>query len=202
MELTVHGKQIDVGDALRTHVAGKIEDLNQKYFNHATYATVTFSREGHGHPRTKAHISIQVGKNIMVVADAVEADPYVSFESAAQKVGKQLRRYKRKLRDHHERLEQTPESEMTKARAYVLAATPEQNDEKEESGSVPQGDDPVIIAEMATNIETLSVSEAVMRMDLAGKNALMFRNASHNNLNMVYRRPDGTIGWVDPENQV
>jgi ribosomal subunit interface protein len=198
MELTVHGKQIDVGDALRTHVTDKIEDLNQKYFNHATYATVTFSREGHGHKKTKAHISIQVGKNIMVNADAVESDPYVSFESAADKVGKQMRRYKRRLRDHHERLEQTPETEMQKARSYVLAKTPEQ--EKDELTGLPQGDDPVVIAEVETRIETLSVPEAVMRLDLSGKNALMFRNGKSKGLNMVYRRTDGTIGWVDPQN--
>jgi ribosomal subunit interface protein len=200
MELTVHGKQMDVGDALRTHVSDKLEDINQKYFNHATFATVTFSREGHGHPKTRAHISIQIGKNIMVIADAVELDPYVSFEAAATKVSKQLRRYKRKLRDHHERLEQTPETEMLKARDYVLAS--EQNDAPPvgEDG-VPQGDDPIVIAEMAMDIETLSVSEAVMRMDLSGQPALMFRNASNSGLNMLYRRYDGNIGWVDPVNR-
>lgn len=202
MELTVHGKQMDVGDALRTHVADKITDLNEKYFNRATYATVTFSREGHGHPRTKAHISIQVGGNIMVVADAIENDPYQSFESAASKVGKQLRRYKRKLRDHHERLEQSPEAEFLRAKSYVIAAAPEQDDEpvSEDLTDLAKGDDPLIIAEMDSRIETLSVSEAVMRMDLANKNAFMFRNAGTGKFNMVYRRPDGTIGWVDPEN--
>lgn len=201
MELNVHGKQIDVGDALRTHVEDKLEGLNQKYFNHATFATVTFSREGHGHPRTKAHISIQIGKNIMVVADATDNDPYASFEAAAEKVGKQLRRYKKKLRDHHERLEETPETEILKARDYILAAIPEQDtaphDTDEDTG-VPEGDDPVVIAEMTTDIQTMSVSEAVMRMDLSGQPALLFRNASHNEINMVYRREDGNIGWVDP----
>lgn len=196
MELSVHGKQIDVGDALRGHVEGKLEDLNQKYFNHATFATVTFSREGHGKPLTRAHISVQVGKNIMVVADAVENDPYVSFENAAEKIGKQMRRYKRRLRDHHERLEQTPESEIAKARDYVLAAATEQDiaqPEKEE--------DPVVIAEMTTDIDTMSVSEAVMRLDLSGQNALLFHNASHKGINLVYRRTDGNIGWVDPLNK-
>lgn len=203
MELNIHGKQIDVGDALRTHVSEKLEDLNQKYFNHATFATVTFSREGHGKPQTKAHIQIQLGKNIMVIADALENDPYVSFEAAAEKVSKQLRRYKRKLRDHRERMEQTPEQEILKARDYVLAATPEQNDEpaeQVEDDGVPEGNDPIVIAEMATQIETLTVSEAVMRMDLAGNPALMFRNVKNGNLNMVYRRTDDAIGWVDPEN--
>jgi ribosomal subunit interface protein len=200
MELTVHGKQINVGDALRTHVSDKLEDLNQKYFNHATFATVTFSREGHGHPKTRAHISIQLGKNIMVIADAVENDPYVSFEAAAEKVSKQLRRYKRRLRDHHERLEQTPENEITKARDYVLSAS-NTDEAKPQDDDVPQGEDPVVIAEMSASIETMSVSEAVMRMDLSGQPALMFRNASHGGLNMIYRRADGNLGWLDPENQ-
>ncbi len=197
MDLTVHGKQIDVGAALRTHVQEKIEDLNQKYFNHSTFATVTFSKEGHG-KLIKSHISIQLGRNILIVADATEADPYIAFDAAAQKAGKQLRRYKRRLRDHHDRLEQTPESEITKARDYVLAMEGETaNNDNEISHEV--GEDPVIIAEMSTDIQTMSVSEAVMRMDLAGQPALLFRNASHQGLNVVYRRPDGNVGWIDPE---
>lgn len=203
MDLTVHGKQLDVGDALRTHVSEKLEDLSEKYFNHATFATVTFSREGHGHPQTRAHIQIQLGKNIMVMADATEMDPYVSFDAAAEKVSKQLRRYKRKLRDHHEREAKVkdPETEIIKARKYTLAVEPEvlEQDNQEPEDDVPQGDDPVIIAEIDSDIETLSVSEAVMRLDLSGYPAMMFRNAKSQQINMVYRRPDGNIGWVDPE---
>jgi ribosomal subunit interface protein len=193
MELSVHGKQIDVGDALRIHVTDKLEDLNQKYFNHATFATVTFSREGHGKPRTKAHISVQIGKNIMVVADAVETDPYVSFENAAEKIGKQMRRYKRRLRDHHDRMEQEP-GETNSATDYVLAAASEQD-------TAQEVENPVVIAEMTTDILTLSVSEAVMRLDLAGQPALLFKNASNGGINMVYRREDGHIGWVDSSAQ-
>lgn len=196
MEISIHGKQMDVGDALRAHATEKLTDLSHKYFNHTTYITVTFSREGHGHPLTRAHILIQVGKNIMVVADSVEADPYVAFDSALAKAGKQLRRYKNRLRDHHERLEQTPESEVTRARDYVLAM-----DEMEHHDEVPRaGQDPVVIAEMSMEIQTMSVSDAVMRMDLSGQPLLLFRNASHEGLNVIYRRPDGNVGWIDPEN--
>lgn len=198
MEITVHGKQINVGDALRAHVEDKINDLNEKYFNHAAFATVTFSKEGHG-KLIKAHIHIQMGKNILIMADAVESDPYVSFDAAAEKAAKQLRRYKRKLRDHHDRLEQTPETEFMKARDYVLAAMPDAENANDDSNNKDDDDNPVIIAEMATNIQTMSVSEAVMRMNLAGQPALMFRNATHNELNMVYRRADGNVGWIDPE---
>jgi len=202
MELNVHGKQIDVGDALRTHVSDKLEDLNQKYFNHATFATVTFSKEGHGKPQTRAHITIQLGKNISVIGDSTDADPYKSFEEAAEKVGKQMRRYKKKLRDHHERGDSTPEQEIQKARNYVLQATPEQDEgaaevETHDENGVPLGDDPVVIAEMTTDIQTLSVSDAVMRMDLEGRDVYVFRNASNKEINVVHRRDDGNIGWID-----
>ena len=199
MQLTVQGKQIDVGDALRTHVSDKLEDINSKYFNHASFATVTFSKEGHGHPLIKAHISIKVGKNIMVIADDQNNDPYNAFDSAADKVAKQLRRYKKKLRDHHQRQVQTPESEILKARDYTLAIEPEENDEQdnEEAGS----DEPLIIAEMTKDIEKLAVSDAVMRLDLSGENALVFRNAKNDGLNVVYRRSDGNIGWIDPNGE-
>lgn len=196
MELAVHGKQMNVGESLRGHVKDKLEDLSTKYFNHTTYASVTFSRDGHGHQQTKAHITIQLGKNIMVMADAIETDPYVAFDAAAAKAGKQLRRYKRRLRDHHSRIEQTPESEILKARDYVLAS------EQDTEGEAPESSgDPVVIADMATSIQSMSVSEAVMRMDLSGQPALLFRNASHGGLNMIYRRSDGHVGWVDPENE-
>lgn len=202
MQLTVQGKQMDVGDALRTHVSDKLEDINNKYFNRAIDATVTLAPEGHTF--TKTHISIRVGKDIMVMSDAIESDPYVSFDTAAEKVAKQLRRYKKMLRDHHQRMEETPEAEIMKARDYVLATTgPEaeeqDNDSNGEDDAVPHGDNPLVIAEMVTNIQTMTVSEAVMRLDLSGENALMFRNSQHNGLNIVYRRKDGNVGWIDPE---
>lgn len=192
MQLSVQGKQIDVGTALTTHVEEKLNDLNNKYFNRAIDATVQFSREGHGF--FKAHISIRVGKNILIMGDAIESDIYLAFDMAAAKVAKQLRRYKNRLRNHHRKLEETPETEIMKAQNYVIA-TQEHHEEAEE----PVDDEnPIVIAEMTDHIETLSVSDAVMRMDLAHSTALLFRNAKHGGLNLVYRRNDGNIGWVDP----
>lgn len=186
MQLTVQGKQIDLGDALRVHVEEKIEDLNEKFFNHATHATVTFSREGHGHGLVRCHISISIGKNINVMADGVEGDPYLAFDTAIAKAASQLRRYKNRLRDTHERMERAVE-ESTMARDLTLGEDADEGNEEH----------PPVIAELTTEIQTLSVSEAVMLMDLAGQPAMLFRNASHNGLNMVYRRKDGNIGWVD-----
>ncbi len=196
MELAVHGKQMDVGDALRGHVSEKMNDLSTKYFNHTTYATVTFSRDGHGHQKTKAHIMIKLGRNILIVADAVEMDPRAAFDFAAERAAKQLRKYKNRLRDHHERTERTPETENLKARDYVIATTEQDNEED----APQQAAGPAVIADMTTSIQSMSVSEAVMLLDLSGQPALMFRNASHDGLNMIYRRSDGNIGWVDPEN--
>lgn len=199
MQLTVQGKQIDVGESLKTHVEEKLSDVNDKYFNRAIEAIVTFSREGHAFIKT--HISIHVGKDIMVMSDAVETDPYVSFDEAAAKVAKQLRRYKKRLRDHHQRLEETPETSSIKARDYVLATSPSNDDKSEDTAEedIALGQDPAVIAELSTSIQVMTVSEAVMRMDLSGQPALLFRNANHDGINMVYKRSDGNVGWVDPE---
>ena len=187
MQISIHGKQMDLGDALRAHINDKLEDINEKYFNRAIDAQVTLTPEGNAF--VKSHISIRVGKDISVMADAQNTDAYAAFDSAAEKVAKQLRRYKKRLRDHHERLEET---NVIPAQNYVL--TPEVEAQEE-----PEKHEPVIVADVITNIQSMSVSEAVMRLDLSGENALMFKNAQHDGLNMVYRRGDGNIGWVDPQ---
>ncbi len=198
MQLTVQGKQIDVGDALRTHVQEKLDDINAKYFNRAIDANVHFNREGQGFFR--AHIAIRVGKNIQIMGEAIENDIYLAFDVAAAKVAKQLRRYKNRLRSHHRRIEETPETEIMKAQAYVLAMGQDEDRENDSSAADTETHTPLIIAEMTSEsqIETLSVSEAVMRMDLAHQTFFLFRNAKHGGLNVVYRRDDGNIGWVDP----
>ena len=200
MDLTINGKQMNVGDALRTHVTEKLNDIDAKYFNRAFAVGVTFAPEGHGFIKT--HISLKVGKDIMVTATTTEAEAYASFDAAAMKIAKQLRKYKNRLRDHHERIEQTPESEMIKAREYTLASeTLDSANEQHEEESKEVADDKLIVAEMPMQIQKMSVSEAVMRLDLAGHTALLFRNPKNNSLNMVYKRADGNIGWVEPQDQ-
>ena len=187
MQISIHGKQMDLGDSLRSHITGKLEDIDHKYFHRAIEAIATLSPEGNAF--TKAHVSFRVGKDIFVVADAKNTDPYAAFDAAAEKVAKQLRRYKKRLRDHHDRLE---ESNIIPAQAYTLSPEPE-------APSEPDKHDPIVIADMVTNIQIMSVSEAVMRLDLSGENAFLFRNAQHDGLNMIYRRKDGNVGWVDPQ---
>ena len=188
MQLSVKGKQLDVGDAWRRHVEENLPDVVAKYFDNAQDAQVMLSRQG---STFRVDITVHVGKRIIVQSHGATGDAYSAFEQAGDHMGKRLRRYKRRLRDHHR--ERSDEVESLPAQQYVLAGedtgTETDPDEK---------DEPVVIAEMETAIEILSVGEAVMRMDLANLPALMFRNRAHGGLNMVYHRGDGHIGWVDP----
>ncbi len=188
MQLSVKGKQIDVGDALRGHVEARLKEHVGKYFNDSVDAQVTFSREAH---LFRADIVVHAGRGILLQANASASEPYPAFDMAADRLVSRLRRYKKKLVDHHHELNRREEALV--AQAFVLHGT---DDGKEEEVA----DNPVVVAEMTTPIETLTVSEAVMRLDLGDLPALMFRNRKHGGFNMIYRRPDGHIGWVDPAN--
>jgi ribosomal subunit interface protein len=190
MQVLVSGKQIDVGDSLRGHVTATAAAIVERYFDRAIEAHVVFSRERH---LILSDISVHAGRGLLVQCHGEAADAYVAFDSAVERLDKQLRRYKRRLRNHHK-----PAREGGDAQAaidYILALT---SDEEEAKPAADTGDQPLIIAEMQTSIPQLSVSDAVMRLDLADLPALMFRNPTHGNLCMVYRRRDGNIGWVDP----
>ena len=190
MNLTVKGKHLDVGDSLRAYVKDHLGALTEKYFSNPIEATVAFVHEAHLY---RTDISVRIGRGILLQSSADATDIYPSFDAAADKLGKRLRRYKRRLRDHHNN-DATPAAEL-QARQYVIEA------EREDAvGADDAGREPVVIAEMATTIETMSVAEAVMRMDLAELPALLFRSGAHGGLNMIYRRPDGNVGWIDPKN--
>lgn len=194
MQVTVKGKQLDVGDALRTHVKDQLASMVGKYFGNPMEATVILSKEAHLY---KADIQVHVGRGILLQSNAEATEPYPAFDDAAEKVAKRLRRYKRRLKDHHERttIAQLP---VQSARKYILEAQPEGDDAEDEVPAEANGHHGTVVAEMETSIEMLTVGEAVMRMDLADLPALMFRNRAHGGLNMIYRRADGNIGWVDP----
>lgn len=190
MQLSVKGKQLDLGEALRSRIEGELPVVIGKYFDNPVDATVTLSKDAQDF---RADIVVHVGKGILVQSHACAGDARTAFDAAAEHVGKRLRRYKRRLRDHHKDRE---DAETLPAHQYVLEAEADRDDLGDEDGREP--DQPVIIAEMQTTIEVLTVGEAVMRLDLANLPALMFRNGAHGGLNMVYRRGDGNIGWVDP----
>ncbi len=187
MDLAIKGKGLDVGEALRAHIEAELNGIVAKYFARALDATVAVSREAH---RFRADITVHPLKSVVIQGHAAADDAYAAFDSALERIAKQLRRYKRRLNDHHKhRLS----DETIPAQQYVIA--PESDEEE-----LPADGQPAIIAELATEIETLSVGEAVMRMDLADVPALMFRNRAHGAMNVVYRRRDGNIGWIDPAN--
>ncbi len=189
MNLTVSGKQIDIGEALRDHVQRTLETAVGKYFDGAIEGAVTFSREAH---EFRSDISVHVGRNIMAQSHGLANDPYLAFDAACEHVAKRLRRHKRRLRDHNTRKVRQAEESIL-ALQTIIAGEPEASDET-------AGHEPLVVAEMQTNVEMMTVGEAVMRLDLGQLPALMFRNRANGLFNMVYRRPDGNIGWVDPQN--
>lgn len=192
MHIIVEGHQIDIGQALQTYVTESLTDLCAKFFDHTISGDVTFQPEKHGYH--KCDITVSVGNGIVLKASDTEGDIYKAYDRAADKIKKQLRRYKARLRDHHRRV-QDQQPDQLAAAAYVLQPEPE--DQELQAQADDKG---LIIAETQTVIETLSVSDAVMRMDLADVNAYMFRNSKTNQLSVVYRRKDGHIGWIDPSN--
>ena len=185
MEIQVHGKNMDVGEALRGHAEAILKTHVSKYFSRAIDAQATFSRAAHGF---RSDISVHPRRGLLVQGSAEAGDAYAAFDVAINRIDKQLRRYKRRLNDRHKDRE---DEDVLRAQQYVLAP---ENEAEEESSDTP----PVIVAEMPHDIATLTVSEAVMRLDLANTPVLMFRSKANGVLNVVYRRDDGNIGWIDP----
>ncbi|MBL8686185.1 MAG: ribosome-associated translation inhibitor RaiA [Alphaproteobacteria bacterium] len=186
MTIVVKGKHLDITEALRQHVNDRLKNVYEKFFGEAIDTTVTVSQEGH---LFLTHISSHVSRSILVQSDAKADTAYVAVDMACENLGKQLRKYKQRLQDHRRR-------KVTVEPAWYSVLSPEEDEANHQS---PTNASPVIVAEMEAKIDTLTVSEAVMRLDLAKISALMFRNQSHGQLNMVYRRIDGNIGWIDPE---
>ncbi|MXU64685.1 ribosome hibernation-promoting factor, HPF/YfiA family [Oceanomicrobium pacificus] len=190
MRIQVNGKQIDVGDALRTHVEDRLTEVVGKYAERPVEAVVTFSKDRH---EFICDASVHLSTGMSAQAKSAANEVYDSFEGALDRMEKQLRRYKRRLKDHH-RSRPDPIEAMNAA-AYVLAGT-----SHEEESQEPESLQPIIIAETKTQVQSLSVGEAVMQMELAGAPMLVFRNESSGNVNVVYQRDDGNIGWIDPNN--
>ena len=190
MQIQINGKQIDVGEALRAHVSTRLAGAVGKYAERAVDAQVTFSREG---SFFKADAQVHLPTGLVAQAKGADADIYAAFEGCAERLEKQLRRYKRRLKDHH--AARPAPFEAVAAPAYVIASAGEHAEDAE-----PETLDPVIVAETTMDIKKISVGEAVMQMELAHATFLMFRNERHGGLNVVFRRDDGNIGWVDPAN--
>jgi len=187
MRYQISGKQIDIGSALQTHVENELNSVVEKYAERPTDANVIFSKSA---AEFVCEATIHLSTGLTAQAKAHAHEIYAAFDQCSEKMEKQLRRYKRRLKDHHR--QRSEPVELSEASAYILAS--DSNGEESEPDTLQ----PIIVAEMETQIPSLSVGEAVMQMELAGAPVLVFRNEGNDGLNVVYRRDDGSIGWIDP----
>lgn len=188
MRYQISGQQINIGDALQEHVKTTLDDVVAKYAQRPTDISVIFSKSGHEHV---CEITIHLSTGLNATAKARDNEIYASFENSSDKLEKQLRRYKRRLKNHHK--ERPEPIELVGAASYVLSS--DQDKELNE----PEDLQPVIIAETEAKIPSISVGEAVMQMELAGSEFLVFKNEAQRMINVVYRRDDGNIGWIEPQ---
>jgi ribosomal subunit interface protein len=192
MHITVSGKQVDVGDALRTYVTEQLGIICGKYFDHALEAHVVFSK---ARSFFMCDIQMHAGRNLILRGEGEAQDAHAAFDAAAEHLAKRLRRWRRKVNDHARDL--ANRERPIAAKQYVLSQEqPSGATEDEDHGA--DGIHGVVVAEMPAEIETLTVGEAVMRLDLAHAPVLMFREKKSGSLSVVYRRDDGHIGWIDP----
>jgi ribosomal subunit interface protein len=194
MEITVSGKQVDLSDALRIRVADQLGQITGKYFDYALEANVTFSR---ARSFFCCDINVHAGRGLVLRGEGEAADAHSAFDDAAEHIAKRLRRYRRRVNEHARALAQRARPEA--ARQYVLRQE-EVTDNGADLAARPAGAIAfaTVIAETVSEISSLTVSEAVMQMDLADQTVMMFRNSTTGEYNVIYRRSDGHIGWIDP----
>ncbi len=184
MSINISGKHIEVGESLSNHITNAIESISQRYFGEPIEAHIVISKDGH---RFVIDLSLHLSKNFVVRSHGEDDDAYRAYDLAAEKLESRIKRYKSRLRDTR----RSNHDDAIPALQYTISH------DHEDQGQ----DTPLVIAEMGSHIPTLSVSEAVMEMDLVGHPVFMFKNSKHGEFNVVYRRPDGHIGWIDPKNK-
>jgi ribosomal subunit interface protein len=191
MQVQVSGKHVDVGDALRERVADEITSSIGKYFERGGDADVVVSREGHSF---RVDCAVQLASGQQLRSHGLGGDAHAAFGAALHKVETRIRRYKRKLKSHSN----AANAKAAETASYFVLQSPDEapDDHWDEAGEQPPAG--LVIAETDHAIKTLTVSAAVMELDLAEAQTVMFRNAAHGGLSVVYRRPDGNIGWIDP----
>lgn len=192
MDVQITGKAIDLGNALQTHVNEQLEAGVRKYFDRWAEAQVTFDKEG---PEIEVEITLHLASGVFLAARSTAHDAYGAFDTALEKLEKRVRRYKRRLKDHHANAREALPAET--ASSYVIASSGELEEANGRDDSADDGDNPLIVAEGTTTLRQMSVSDAVMQLNIADEKVVLFRNAKHGVLNVVYRRDDGNIGWID-----
>ncbi|MCP9221848.1 ribosome-associated translation inhibitor RaiA [Erythrobacter sp. LQ02-29] len=188
MDIRVSGHQIDTGSALQDHATDRLNAIVEKYFTQALSSHVTFGKAGSA---ISCDIVAHVMHGLVIKAHGEAHDAHQALDQATAKLDKQLRRYKRRLQDRHTQASHTQAEE--EAAYRIFAANEAENDDEDEAA-----DAPLVVAETKTDVPEASVADAVMMLDLRDTAALFFKNAGTGRHNMVYRRRDGTIGWVEP----
>jgi len=196
MQVQVSGKHVDVGEALRTRISDGLLTSIGKYFERGGDADVVVGKNGHS---IQVDCSVTLASGQKLVSTGTGGDAHTAFDAALSKVEARIRRYKRRLKNHHH-----PSGKVAETAALMVLRPPDADDELDGWGEdlAALGAEPpagVVIAETEAPLRTMTVSMAVMEMDLTESQAIVFRNAAHGGLSVVYRRHDGNIGWVDPE---
>lgn len=193
MTLQVTGKNVDAGGAFQSYITEKIESVLEKYIGPEISGHVRLEKE-----RTtfRTDCSIRLNTGLVLEARGAGSDAYASADAAIERLEKRVRRYKRRLKDHHNGRTAQKQHIEVPARDYTVQAGEETSSPNDDL------DNPIIIAENEVALSEITVSEAVMRLDLGDKSFLVFRNAGNGGINVVYRREDGNIGWIDPSAQI
>lgn len=194
MDIRVSGHQVDTGAALQTHAEQRLGAIVDKHFSRALSSHVTVGKAPHGGFR--CDIVTHVTQGLILKGSAVAQDAHVALDQSAEKIEKQLRRYRRRIKDRHEGADHARKTDEANFDFQEAAYTVFVHDEASEE---EPADAPLVIAETRVDVPTATVSDAVMMLDLRNTNALLFKNAGTGVHNMVYRRGDGSIGWVEPK---
>jgi ribosomal subunit interface protein len=193
MQVQVTGKHVDVGEALRMRVSDEITSSIGKYFDRGGGgADVVVSREGHSF---KVDCAVTLASGTQLTTQGLGGDAHLAFDAAITKMQKRVRRYKNRLKDHHGQAL----AKQAETAAYFVLQSPDDLDDGEDNEEIGVFPEPMIIAETERPVRRMTVSMAVMELDLTESQTIVFRNAAHGGLSVVYRRPDGNIGWIDPE---
>jgi len=191
MKIAISGKHMNLGESLTMHIEERLQTAVTKYLNNVTHAEVSYSKS---HNFYDCSIVVHEKGIGIIKADNHSDEPYEAFDKALVKLEKQLRKYHEKIKKHHKKLSETDHVEPFQAKKYILS------DNISYDETTMDGQETLTIAEKLTEIQKLTVSEAIMKMELAALPAMLFIHAANGRLNLVYKRPDNNISWVDPGN--
>ena len=192
MQIQVTGKHVDVGEALRARVSDEISNSIEKYFDRGGGADVVVTKEGNAF---KVDCAVTLASGAQLTTQGVGGDAHMAFDAALQKMETRVRRYTRRLKDHHLQAQ----ARQAETAAYFVLQPLEDEEDSLLDGEDMSFPEPVVIAETEKAIRTMTVAMAVMELDLTESQTIVFRNAAHGGFSVVYRRPDGNIGWIDPQ---